>query len=109
MRIALFLLLLVQVPSLSRGEDPVDFAEQIQPIFIQHCAKCHGERAAKGDLRLHTAAAIRAADVDYLLSPEKPADAELLARITYPIWYYVSVTGVLIYLMLYHFNPPPPG
>lgn len=25
-----------------------------------------------------------------------------LARITYPIWLYVSVTGVIIYLMLYH-------
>lgn len=26
-----------------------------------------------------------------------------IARITFPIWLYVSVTGVLIYLMLYHF------
>lgn len=26
-----------------------------------------------------------------------------IARWTYPIWLYVSVTGVLIYLMLYHF------
>jgi len=25
-----------------------------------------------------------------------------LARITFPIWLYVSVTGVIIYLMLYH-------
>ncbi len=25
-----------------------------------------------------------------------------LARIAYPIWLYVSVTGVLVYLMLYH-------
>ncbi len=24
------------------------------------------------------------------------------ARITYPLWYYVSVTGVLIYFFLYH-------
>jgi len=27
------------------------------------------------------------------------------ARITYPIWYYVSVTGVLIYFFLYHWFP----
>jgi len=27
------------------------------------------------------------------------------ARITFPIWYYVSVTGVLIYFMLYHWFP----
>jgi putative membrane protein len=26
-----------------------------------------------------------------------------VARWTYPIWMYVSVTGVVIYLMLYHF------
>ncbi len=29
-----------------------------------------------------------------------------LARIGWPIWIYVSVTGVLIYLLLYTFNPP---
>jgi len=28
-----------------------------------------------------------------------------LARIAWPIWMYVSVTGVVIYAMLYHFNP----
>ena len=25
-----------------------------------------------------------------------------MARITFPVWVYVSVTGVIIYLMLYH-------
>jgi len=28
-----------------------------------------------------------------------------VARVAWPIWLYVSVTGVLIYLMLYPFNP----
>src|SRR5262245_14810793 len=28
-----------------------------------------------------------------------------VARWTYPIWLYVSVTGVLVYLMLYHLYP----
>lgn len=28
-----------------------------------------------------------------------------LARIGWPIWIYVSVTGVIIYLLLYPFNP----
>lgn len=28
-----------------------------------------------------------------------------IARWTFPIWLYVSVTGVLIYLMLYHWFP----
>jgi len=29
-----------------------------------------------------------------------------IARWTYPIWLYVSVTGVIVYLMLYHLYPP---
>jgi uncharacterized membrane protein YozB (DUF420 family) len=28
-----------------------------------------------------------------------------IARWTYPIWLYVSLTGVLVYMMLYHFFP----
>ena len=28
-----------------------------------------------------------------------------LARIAWPVWMYVSVTGVVIYVMLYHLNP----
>lgn len=30
-----------------------------------------------------------------------------IARVAWPIWIYVSITGVLIYLLLYPFNPPP--
>jgi putative membrane protein len=29
-----------------------------------------------------------------------------IARWTYPIWLYVSVTGVIVYVMLYHLYPP---
>ena len=29
-----------------------------------------------------------------------------LAKVAYPIWLYVSITGVLIYVVLYHLNPP---
>jgi len=29
-----------------------------------------------------------------------------IAKITLPIWLYVSITGVLIYVMLYHLNTP---
>ena len=31
------------------------------------------------------------------------------ARWTFPIWLYVSVTGVLVYLILYQWNPVPAG
>ena len=30
-----------------------------------------------------------------------------IARVAWPIWMYVSVTGVLIYLLLYPLNPTP--
>lgn len=30
-----------------------------------------------------------------------------LAKWTFPIWLYVSVTGVLVYVVLYHLNPAP--
>ncbi len=29
-----------------------------------------------------------------------------LARVTFPIWLYVSITGVVVYVMLYHLWPP---
>jgi putative membrane protein len=29
-----------------------------------------------------------------------------LARLTFPVWLYVSVTGVVVYVMLYHLWPP---
>jgi putative membrane protein len=29
-----------------------------------------------------------------------------LARVTFPIWLYVSVTGVVVYVMVYHLWPP---
>jgi len=28
-----------------------------------------------------------------------------IARWTFPVWFYVSVTGVIVYWMLYHFAP----
>lgn len=31
-----------------------------------------------------------------------------VARWTLPLWLYVSVTGVIVYLMLYHLYPTPP-
>jgi putative membrane protein len=30
-----------------------------------------------------------------------------IARWTLPLWLYVSITGVIVYLMLYHFYPTP--
>jgi len=38
----------------------------------------------------------------YLAVNGRFRDHRRWARFTYPIWYYVSVTGVLIYFFLYH-------
>jgi uncharacterized membrane protein YozB (DUF420 family) len=32
-----------------------------------------------------------------------------IAKLTWPVWFYVSVTGVLVYFVLYHWNPPASG
>ena len=36
------------------------------------------------------------------------AEHRRVARLTFPAWLYVSVTGVLVYLMLYRFAPVRP-
>jgi putative membrane protein len=41
----------------------------------------------------------------YLAVKERLVEHRRLVRWAYPIWMYVSVTGVVVYLMLYH----PPG
>jgi uncharacterized membrane protein YozB (DUF420 family) len=38
---------------------------------------------------------------------DRVAHHRRLARVAWPLWMYVSVTGVLIYLLLYHLNPSP--
>lgn len=42
----------------------------------------------------------------YLAHENRWPEHKRLAKITFPIWLYVSVTGVLVYLALYPFNPP---
>ena len=38
----------------------------------------------------------------WLVRARRFRDHARLARITYPIWVYVSVTGILVYVLLYH-------
>lgn len=42
-----------------------------------------------------------------LARAERLAQHRRLARVTLPLWLYVSITGVVIYVMLYHLNPDP--
>lgn len=43
----------------------------------------------------------------WLAHKERWDDHRRLAKPTFAIWLYVSVTGVLVYLTLYHWNPAP--
>jgi len=49
---------------------------------------------------------LAAANIYFGLVDNRPRHRRL-ARWTFPIWLYVSITGVVIYLMLYHLYPPP--
>ena len=40
----------------------------------------------------------------YLALKERFASHRRWARVTFPIWMYVSVTGVVVYWMLYHYK-----
>lgn len=42
----------------------------------------------------------------WLAHKERWDDHRRWARRTFPIWMYVSVTGVAVYVVLYHLNPP---
>lgn len=38
---------------------------------------------------------------------DRRAEHRRLARWAWPVWLYVSITGMVIYAMLYHWNPVP--
>lgn len=68
------------------AEDKVDFEKQILPIFMEHCASCHGAEKASGKLRLNTAASILEKwEVDEnLIVVGDPEKSELYARLVLP-------------------------
>jgi uncharacterized membrane protein YozB (DUF420 family) len=39
-------------------------------------------------------------------APRRRSRHRRLAKWTFPIWLYVSITGVIVYVMLYHLYPP---
>lgn len=43
----------------------------------------------------------------FLAWKERWDDHKRWAKFTFPLWLYVSVTGVVVYLVLYPFNPAP--
>ncbi len=78
--------LTVFAPIAVTAEEKVNYETQIQPIFLQHCAGCHGEKKASGKMRLHTAAALQEkwkAD-EHLIVAGDPDKSELYKRLTLP-------------------------
>ena len=70
----------------ARCDDKIDFQAQIQPIFVEHCIKCHGEKQASGKMRLHTSAGLKEkwdADKELLVVGE-PDKSELYQRLVLP-------------------------
>jgi hypothetical protein len=76
----------ITVAGVALAQDKVDFQTQIQPIFVEHCIKCHGEKQASGKMRLHTAANLKEkwdADKELIVGGQ-PEKSELYQRITLP-------------------------
>ena len=64
---------------LAEDTDQVDYLQDVKPIFLEHCAACHGGLKQNGKLRLDTAAAIkRGGESGPGLVPGKPAESFLL-------------------------------
>ena len=62
-----------------------------------------------GVLGSHTILAVAAAPLVlrtlFLALRARFPDHRRIARATFPVWLYVSVTGVVVYVMLYHLAP----
>lgn len=61
--------------------DEAYYQAEVVPVLRKHCFKCHGEDKAKGNLRLHSAEAIRSANILVL---DDPWGSELLRRVLLP-------------------------
>ncbi len=74
------ILVLVLFPSLSDGEERVDFATQIKPLLSDRCFVCHGpdEQERKGDLRLDLKE-----DALEVIVPGKPQESLFFKRIAH--------------------------
>ncbi|NBY00825.1 MAG: hypothetical protein EBQ87_02415, partial [Planctomycetes bacterium] len=73
-------LILYLVAALGAEPAKIDFNRDIQPIFKEHCYKCHGETSSKNGLRLDRKAdALKGGDSGKVIIPEK-ADTSILFR-----------------------------
>jgi len=59
--------------------EKVDFGREVQPIFAEHCFKCHGPEKQKGGLRLDLKPnALKGGDDGRVIEPGRSADSRLI-------------------------------
>ena len=64
------------------GQDPANFEQQIRPLLLQHCGKCHGPTAQKSGLRLDARhGAFKGGDSGPVIVPGKSIESDLLRRV----------------------------
>lgn len=79
--------LLLAVAATARGEEKIDFAKQIRPIFADTCYKCHAGSKHKGDLKLDSVEAIKKGGKDAkdkVVIAGDPEKSDLVRRIALP-------------------------
>ncbi len=71
--------------ALAAGDEPaiVDFARQIQPIFVEHCYQCHGPDKQESGLRLdQRAAALKGGDSGAWFVAGSSQSSDLVRRVS---------------------------
>ncbi|MDQ8190367.1 PSD1 and planctomycete cytochrome C domain-containing protein [Roseibacillus persicicus] len=68
------------------AEGKVDFAQEINPLFVKHCTACHGGVKEAGGLSFiyREKALIAGESGEMAIVPGKPEESELMRRITLP-------------------------
>ncbi len=73
---------LILLSQSAHGQDQVNFEQQIRPLLIEHCGKCHGPATQKSGLRLDARhAAFKGGDSGPVIVPGKGIDSDLLRRV----------------------------
>src|SRR3954451_7729048 len=67
-----------------RPDSTVDFARDIQPLFVAKCVRCHGPQKGEAGLRLdgRQRALGKLESGTHAIVPGRPDESEILARVT---------------------------
>jgi cytochrome c553 len=72
------------------------FEKEVRPLLVEHCYRCHSDRAQKGNLRLDSRRAVVAGgDTGPAIVPGKPAESLLIDAVSYGELYQMPPSGKL--------------